>query len=218
MLRPMATLFLVRHGLTAKTGRILYGQMPGVSLDERGAAQAEALVDRLAPVRLTAVYTSPLERCVETVEPLAHARRLPLRTSDALIEMDAGSWTGKSLARLRRTRLWDEVQSRPADFRFPQGESFREAQRRAVAEVEAIARRHRRGHVVIATHGDIVRILLTHFEGAPLDRFQRSVIDTGSISVVRLEGQGGVRVLLVNDTGGLGRFGSHSDRHPRGRT
>ena len=62
----MTTLFLVRHGLTAQTGRILYGRTRGVGLDDRSLAQAEQLAQRLAPLRPTAIYSSPLERCVET--------------------------------------------------------------------------------------------------------------------------------------------------------
>ena len=202
----MTTIFLIRHGLTSVTGSKLYGRTEGFHLDERGRAQAERLAERFAPVRPTAVYSSPLERCVETVEPLAAAQRLPVVTREDLIEMDAGAWTGRSLASLRRTKLWREVQQSPSTFRFPGGEAFAEAQVRVVREIERIGRRHRRGRVVVATHGDIVRILLAHFAGVPLDRFQRTVVDTASVSVVQLAGER-THVLLVNDTGGLERFG-----------
>src|SRR5215471_16089336 len=141
----MATLFLIRHAVTAQTGRLLYGQTPGIDLDDRGRAQAAGLVERFAPVRLTAIYSSPLERCVQTVEPLAAAQRLPVRKVRDLIEMDAGTWTGKTLARVRRTKHWRTVQKEPSAFRFPGGEGFVEAQARAVGAVEAIARRHPRG-------------------------------------------------------------------------
>jgi probable phosphomutase (TIGR03848 family) len=202
----MTTLLLVRHGLTAQTGRVLYGQTRGIGLDDRGLAQAEQLARRLAPLRPTAIYSSPLERCVETVQPLAAACRLTVVERDDLIEMHAGSWTGKPLARLRRTKAWGEVQQRPEAFRFPGGgESFEEARDRAVAELHAIARRHRRGRVVVATHGDILRVVLTDLAGAPLARFQRIVVDTASVSVATIDG-GGPRVLLVNDTGDLRRF------------
>ncbi len=203
----MATLFLVRHGLTAQTGRILYGQTGGIDLDDRGRAQADRLADRFAPVKLTAIYSSPLERCVQTVEPLAAAQRLSVLPTPDLIEMDAGSWTGRTLPQLRRTKLWKTVQESPSTFRFPDGEAFVDAQRRAVAEVERIARRHRRGRVAVATHGDIVRIVLAHFAGTPLDEFQRIVIDAASVSVIAVDGHR-ARMLLVNDTGGLDRFGS----------
>ncbi len=203
----MATIFLIRHGLTAKTGRVLYGRTRGIALDHRGIAQAEDLAIRLAPVRPTAIYSSPLERCVQTVAPLAAATRLTIIERDELIEMDAGSWTGRPLGRLRRSKDWAVVQGAPSAFRFPGGgEGFVEAQRRAVGEIERIARRHRGGRVAVATHGDIARIALAHFGATPLDAFQRIVVDTGSVSVLELDGKGRVHVLLLNDTGGLGRF------------
>lgn len=213
----MTTLFLIRHGLTAQTGSILYGQTRGIPLDERGRAQAEDLVGRFAPVKLTAVYSSPLERCVQTMAPLAHASRLPVIERRELVEMHAGEWTGRSLAQLRRTKLWATVQREPSAFRFPGGESFPEARDRIVDEVERIARRHRRGRVAVATHGDLVRILVAHFTATPLDEFQRIVVDTASVSVVSLDG-GRPRVLLVNDTGGLARFAGSARPHavPRG--
>ncbi|MEP7060321.1 MAG: histidine phosphatase family protein [Actinomycetota bacterium] len=203
----MTTVFLVRHGLTAQTGTILYGRTEGIPLDHRGMAQAERLVTRFAGVRLTAVYSSPLERCLGTVEPLASAQRLRPETRGELIEMDAGSWTGKPLRRLRLLKAWHEVQSSPSTFRFPGGESYVEARERVVSEIERIARRHRQGRVVVATHGDIVRVLLNHYSGAPLDAFQRMAADTASVSVIAIGG-GRAAVLLMNDTvGGLRRFG-----------
>jgi probable phosphomutase (TIGR03848 family) len=206
----MATLFLIRHGLTAQTGRILYGRSAGVPLDDRGKSQAEALVGRFEGVGLTAIYSSPLERCVGTVEPLATAQRLPIVVREDLVEMEAGSWTGRSLAQLRRQKRWSTLISSPTAFSFPGGgEAFVDALARVVAEVERIARRHRRGRVAIATHGDIVRILVTHLAGAPLDEFQRIVVDPASVSVVQLDG-GVPRVLLLNDAGGLARFGRRS--------
>jgi probable phosphomutase (TIGR03848 family) len=206
----MTTLFVIRHGLTGQTGRMLYGQTRGIDLDDRGRRQADALRERFTGVKLTAVYSSPLERCVQTMEPLAAAARLPIVVRDDLIEMDAGSWTGKSLGRLRTTKAWREVHASPSTFRFPGGgESFSDAQARVVAAIDAIARKHRRGRVAIATHGDIVRIFLAHVQGMPLDAFQRLVIDTASVSVVERAGDTW-RALLVNDTGGLARFAANA--------
>ena len=201
----MTTLFLIRHGLTAVTGTRLYGQTAGIDLDDRGRAQAEALAERFRSVRLTAIYSSPLERCVQTVEPLAASKRLEVRASQALIEMDSGRWTNRTLTSLRKNREWATVQRAPSQFRFPGGESFTEAHERVVGETQRIAARHPRGNVAVATHGDLVRILVAHYGGAHLDHFQRTLIDTASVSVVHLDG-GIPRVLLVNDTGGLERF------------
>ena len=67
----MTLVLLVRHGLTAVTGSVLSGWTPGITLDDRGAAQAQALAARLAPVPLDAIVTSPLERCAQTADAIA---------------------------------------------------------------------------------------------------------------------------------------------------
>jgi probable phosphomutase (TIGR03848 family) len=201
----MTTLFLIRHGLTAVTGSRLYGRTPGIHLDERGRRQAAALVERFEGIRLSALYSSPLERCVETLQPLAEVRRLEIKTSEALIEMDAGDWTGRTLPSLQRTKLWETVQRNPSRFHFPGGESFVDAEARVLDEVERIVARHPRGRVVVSTHGDLVRLLISHYTGAHLDQFQRVIAGPASISVVHL-GEDVPRILLVNDTGSLRRF------------
>jgi probable phosphomutase (TIGR03848 family) len=201
----MTTLFLIRHGLTAATGKTLYGRTSGVPLDDRGRAQAEALAERFAPVKLTAVYTSPLDRCVETMAPLAARQRLNVNIRERLIEMDVGAWTGRPLAQVRRTRLWKELIHRPSLFRFPDGESFAEAQTRALAEIHGIVARHPKGRVAVCSHGDIIRMLMAHLSGAHLDLFQRTIADPASVSAVSLD-DAGPHVLLVNDTGSLERF------------
>ena len=204
----MALVFLIRHGLTAQTGRVLYGRTPGIALDHRGRAQAQRLIDRFDGVRLTAVYSSPLERCTQTVAPLAAARRLTVAEDDGLVEMDAGSWTGRRLGAVRKLKAWSTVQREPSAFAFPGGgEGFAAAQARTIDAVQAIARRHPRGRIAVATHGDIARLALAAFLGTPLDSFQRIVVDTASVSVVRIE-RGRGYVLLLNDTGGLHAFGS----------
>jgi probable phosphoglycerate mutase len=176
-----------------------------VPLDDRGLAQAEALAERLAAVRLTAVYSSPLERCMQTMAPLAARHRLDVVPRDGLVEMDVGAWTGRPLAQVRRTRLWKELIHRPSHFRFPEGESFADAQARALTEIDAIAARHPRGRVAVGSHGDIIRMLIAHLSGAHLDLFQRTMADPASVSVVHLS-EAGPYVLLVNDTGSLERF------------
>jgi probable phosphoglycerate mutase len=208
----MTTIFLIRHGLTEHTGRRLYGRTPGISLDERGRAQAERLAERFASVPLAAVYSSPLERCIETVRPLAASKAIEVVPREGLIEMDAGAWTARPLAQLRRMKAWRMVFEAPSSFRFPGGEAFAEANERALSEVLRIAAAHPRGRVAVGSHGDVIRMLLAHFAGAHLDHFQRTIADPASVSVVQLS-SGSPRVLLVNDTGGLERFAP-----PRGRT
>jgi probable phosphomutase (TIGR03848 family) len=198
----VATLLLVRHGRTDAAGKRLTGWAPGVHLNEDGRRQAERLVERLDGIRVDAIYSSPLERCRETAAPLAKARRLSVHVRRSLIETGYGDWTGRSIAQVRKTKLWRIVERVPSAIRFPGGESLLEVQARAVAEVNRIAEDHRKGIVVVVSHADPIRLVIAQVAGAHVDHLHRLVVDPGSISVVAL-GDGVPRLLKVNDTGDL---------------
>jgi probable phosphoglycerate mutase len=198
----MATLLLVRHGHTDVAGRRLTGWQRGVHLNAQGRREAERLVERLEGVPVSAIWTSPLERCRETAAPLARARGLSPSAQRGLIEVDYGAWTGRSIAQLRRTRLWRSVMHAPSTVRFPGGESMLEVQARMVDAAMTLAAAHPGGTVVAVSHADPIRLLVTHLAGTHADHLQRLAIDTGSITVVAL-GEGIPRVVKVNDTGDL---------------
>ena len=198
----MATLLLVRHGRTDAAGKRLTGWAPGVHLNEDGRRQAERLVERLDGIRVDAIYSSPLERCRETAAPLAKARRLSVHVRRSLIETGYGDWTGRSIAQVRKTKLWRTVERVPSAMRFPGGESLLEVQARAVDEVNRIAQDHPKGVVVVLSHADPIRLVIAQVAGAHVDHLHRLVVDPGSISVVAL-GDGVPRLLKVNDTGDM---------------
>lgn len=204
----MATVLLVRHGLTAMTGPVLAGHTPGVHLDERGRAQAEAMAARLVPVPLAAVVTSPLERCVETAHAVLTGRSLVSSIEPRLAEVRYGDWTGKPLKDLVKQPLWRVVQAHPSAAVFPgaEGEALAGAQSRAVSAVREwdarIAASAGPDAVWLAcSHGDIIKAVLADALGLHLDLFQRIVVDPCSVSVVRYTDTRPF-VLRVNDTGG----------------
>jgi probable phosphomutase (TIGR03848 family) len=204
----VATVLLVRHGLTAMTGPVLAGHTPGVHLDERGRAQAEAMAARLVPVPLAAVVTSPLERCVETAQAVLTGRSLVSSIEPRLAEVRYGDWTGKPLKDLVKQPLWRVVQAHPSAAVFPgaEGEALAGAQSRAVSAVREwdarIAASAGPDAVWLAcSHGDIIKAVLADALGLHLDLFQRIVVDPCSVSVVRYTDTRPF-VLRVNDTGG----------------
>ncbi|HVE63097.1 MAG TPA: histidine phosphatase family protein, partial [Mycobacteriales bacterium] len=75
----MTTVLLVRHGLTRMTGPVLAGWTPELHLDERGQKQADSVAARLAELPLTAVVSSPLERCVDTATAILTGRDITLQ-------------------------------------------------------------------------------------------------------------------------------------------
>ena len=193
----MTTFYLVRHAVTTHTGQRLSGWMPGVHLSEQGAAQAEAVADRLARIPLGAVYSSPIERTMETARPIAERHRLPVQAAPALGEVDYGRWTNRSFKALARTKLWATVHRWPSAARFPEGESLREVQGRAVEEVERLRARHPRKAVCCVSHADVIKLVAAHYLGVHLDLFQRIEIAPASVSVVTLS-DNGPRVHSLN--------------------
>ena len=196
----MTTLFLIRHGENdfVKTGK-LPGHTPGVHLNERGQQQARALGEALAHVPLKAVYSSTLERAIETAEPIAAAHRLPILQEPGLVDADVGKWQGKSLKALRLTNAWKIVQHSPSRFQFPEGESFIDLQSRIVKSLEGIVKKHNKPRDIVAVvfHADPIKLAVAHFLGLPLDHFQRLSCDTGSLTALYV-GEMGANLIKLN--------------------
>src|ERR1700682_1172966 len=188
--------------MTDLTQKQLVGRTPGVHLSQRGTEQAERLVARLDGVPLAAIYSSPLDRSLETAAPLAAARRLEIVQDIGLSEVDYGAWAGQEFKQLRKTDLWKRVQVRPADARFPEGEAVREAQARIVGSLETIVNRHPQDCVAAFSHSDMIKFAVAHLAGIHLDLFQRLVVSPASVTAVVVGGAAPALVRL-NDIGGL---------------
>lgn len=203
----MTTVLLVRHGLTSATGSVLAGWTPGIHLDERGRAQADALARRLAPVPLAAVVSSPLERCLDTAAALAAGRATPadgVSVDERLGECRYGDWTGQELRRLAKDPLWRVVQVHPsaAVFPGPDGEALRDTQTRAVDAIrDWNARLGRQATYLACSHGDVIKAIVADALGVHLDLFQRITVDPCSLTVIRYT-ELRPFVARLNDTGG----------------
>ncbi len=203
----MTTVLLVRHGLTATTGLVLTGWLPGVGLDDRGRAQAAALAGRLAPVPLDAIVTSPLERCRQTSEPIAAARN---GQADSIVtdprfgECHYGDWTGRSLKELESDPLWPVVQAHPSAVRFPgqEGESMLDMQHRAIGAVrDWNSKLGKDATYLICSHGDVIKAIVADSLGLHLDQCQRIHADPCSLTVIRYTPLRPF-LLRLNDVGG----------------
>jgi probable phosphomutase (TIGR03848 family) len=200
----VTTVVLVRHGLTHLTGPVLAGWTPGLHLDDRGRAQAAAVAERLRPLPLTAIVSSPLDRCLDTAEAVREGRDLELQVDDRLGECRYGDWTGRPLKELAKDPLWKVVQAHPsaAVFPGPEGEALRDTQARAVAAVRDWSSRLGPDATWLAcSHGDVIKAIVADAMGLHLDSFQRIVIDPCSVTVIRYTDLRPF-VVRVNDTGG----------------
>lgn len=194
----MTTLFLVRHAVTPDTGHRLTGWTEGVGLSDEGKKQAEIAATGLAHLDFEAIYSSPIDRTMETARAIAKPHGMRVRSMKGLGEIQYGGWTNKSLKSLMRTKLWDTVQRFPSAARFPDGESVREVQTRSVTEIEKIAAAHPKGKVCCVSHGDVIKLIAAHYLGVHIDLYQRIVIGPASVSVISLS-TFGPRILALNN-------------------
>ena len=202
----MTTVLLVRHGRTTANGAgVLAGWTEGVSLDDVGRTQVASLAERLRPLPLAAVVSSPLQRCIETSDGmLAGHDPVSRHVDDRLGEVRYGDWSGKELKALAKDPLWRVVQDHPSAMVFPGegGEAMRDMQARAVEAVRDWNSRLGEDAVyAVVSHGDVLKSVLADALGLHLDQFQRIVVEPASVSVVTYTS---VRpfVVRMNDVGG----------------
>ena len=189
-------LILVRHGVTDwnEQGRLM--GRSDVALNARGLAQAQAIGDALRAVAVHSIFASPQRRAQQTAEAIARPHQLPVRTEAALAEVWLGRWQGMT---------WDEVRDDPDVARYLADPAYvsdalepgAAVHERVVGFVEAL-RSDAKETLVLVSHGDPLRILLTHYLSMPLGSYRRLEVAPGSVSRVRCGPDGDRRIVLLN--------------------
>jgi probable phosphoglycerate mutase len=196
----MTTFLLIRHAEHATQSTTMAGRTPGVHLSAQGRRQAEALAQRLEKLPIAALYSSPIERALDTANALSGRIGLPVEIREGMTEVDVGEWAGRELADLAQDPHWIKWNRFRSAAQIPGGETMCQAQARIVAELIALREKHPDGAIACVSHGDPIRAALCCFLGIPLDLALRLEIGLASVSVLRLDEQD-CRVLWVNSTG-----------------
>ena len=178
------TVFLIRHGMTSRVGKGLTGWLPGHSLDETGHRQADDLASRLAAAPLSAIYSSPLERAVETAAPLARRLGLEVQLREDFGEVRFGDWQGKDFGEIKQDSRWNLFNSYRSFTRAPQGELMLETQARMLRGLLNVVETHTDQTVAVFSHADAIKSALMHFLGMLLDFHHRLEILPASISIL----------------------------------
>jgi probable phosphoglycerate mutase len=195
----MTTFLLIRHAAPELVADTLAGRLPGIHLSTQGQRQAVRLAERLATLPIEAIYCSPLERALQTAQPLAEYLHLDVLCCDAFADIEYGEWSGKHFDDLNadpRWRQWNEFRSSSP---LPGGGLMLEVQVRAILALEEIRRQHADQVVAVVSHCDVIRAVIAHYLGTPLDLFQRIEISPASLSVLAIY-DWGARIIRLNDT------------------
>ena len=201
----MARIVLLRHAHSvANEKNLLAGRTAGISLSKTGKEQAQDLITRLGNIQFDEVAISPLQRCRETIDPWIDTTGAKSRivVDDAISEVDYGSWSGKTLASLRRKAQWKVVQDFPSQMIFPDGESLLEMQGRALSGFYRLNAVKGKGPRLLVSHGDVIKSIVAHCLGMHLDQFQRLVIEPASLTIIDTD-SGTSRLVRFNDAKGF---------------
>ncbi len=190
---------LVRHAHTDSVGRVLAGRGSAVGLSDLGRAQAEGLARDLADLQNPAIFSSPQLRAWQTACAIAASRGTAPIEDAGLDEIDFGDWTGQTFEALAPRPDWQAWNRCRSQARCPGGETMLAAQARAITAMLALAAAHPDRDVILVSHADILKSILAHALGMPIDLMQRLTLAPASRSVLSI-GPDGPRVEYVNLT------------------
>ena len=159
----MTRFWLIRHGEPAEEARHrCYGALD-VGLSETGHSQMAQVADYLKAEPITAIYTSPRSRALESARILAGVRSCPFEVCADLREIDFGDFEGLPYDEIaaRYPDLYRQWMDTPTEVRFPNGESFSEMRIRVLRAFDDIQREREGQTVAIVSHGGVNRILIT---------------------------------------------------------
>jgi len=181
----MTIFLLLRHAhSTANDAGILAGRTEGIHLSTKGIQQSKGLPKALQEFSINRFISSPLTRCIQTIQPTLDQRHKRLVLNDSFIEMDYGAWSGRELKKLRKEKVWTQIQRNPISFTFPQGESFATTAKRIERGLQKLSKLYPKETILIVTHGDIIKLATQITLGGDLNKFQRLIVDTCSLTVL----------------------------------
>jgi probable phosphomutase (TIGR03848 family) len=198
----MTRFLLIRHATTNAVGKRLAGRMEGIHLNEEGKAQAVKLAEQLTSLPINQVYSSPLERALQTAEPIASGLQLQARIYENFLELDFGDWTNKLISDIEDDAVFRQFNSFRSTTPIPGGEMMAEAQLRIVKGLQSLCIKHPNETIAVVSHADMIKSAVAWYAGIHLDLFQRIEISPASVSIIEVYDDT-ARIIVINHTGSL---------------
>jgi broad specificity phosphatase PhoE len=195
---------LIRHGETDWNKEERFRGRSDISLNSTGLEQAQKIAARFKDGKITAIYSSPLPRALETAAPLAAEHHLEIEQIADLLDVDFGSWEGLSReeAQAKNAELYDLWLKAPGRVRFPGGESLRQVRNRIENLLRQLDEDHLGETVVLVSHRITCHVILCYVLGLPNDALWRIRQDVACVNEFKWRDEGFV-VTLLNSTAHL---------------
>jgi phosphoserine phosphatase len=204
-MRTITKLLITRHGETQWNLEKRFQGSGDSPLTENGIRQAILLGERLQKVPLDCIYTSSSPRALKTTELIRGQRSIEVIATEALKEMNLGSWEGQrgDDIKAREPERWHAFWNNPPSYKPDQGESYPQVQERVLGVLNSIMTTHVSKNILIVTHGVIFKAIMAYFENRPLERlWDPPYIQQTCLSIVEI-GQQCTEILLHADTSHL---------------
>ncbi len=198
--QPPARVFLIRHGESTWNREHRIQGQSDPPLSDEGRRQADLLGHRLAGHDFAAFYASDLKRALETALQLGPVIGREPRPDPSLREVFLGEWEGLRTVDIaeRYPRAWASWREEPDWDVVPGGEGAARFEARVAAAMDGIDNDHRRGDVLVVTHGGVIQIALHRVLGRPGRGLFPFKIQNASISVLEKR-EGRTVIARVND-------------------
>ncbi|MDH4269900.1 MAG: histidine phosphatase family protein [Dehalococcoidia bacterium] len=180
----MTELILARHGETVWNVEKVFRGRADVNLDEVGIEQAELLGKYLGNWKLEAIYSSPIERALDTANIIARYQKVAVRIAESLTDFDYGEWQSLPEQEVKRLypALLNEWHNNPHKVRMPGGESLEDVRKRAVEVVNGVLSRHQ-GNVLLVSHRVVIKVLICYLLGLDNSHFWNISQDVAGITI-----------------------------------
>ncbi len=202
----MSTRFiLIRHGQTEwNRGAERFRGHADLPLNETGLVQAQKIAARLVNDKIAALYSSPLQRAIQTAQPLANAQHLEIQKHDGLLDINFGAFEGMTLDEARQAfpEVVEKWITAPGHVKFPKGDSFKLVRSRIEAMLDELASKHAGETVAFVSHKIVCGATLCVVLGLPADALWRIQQDNACINVFEKR-EAGWLVTLMNETAHL---------------
>ena len=171
-------LLLIRHGEIDSNVAKIYSGRSSEPLNSNGRIQAERAAVQLAGQPIVGVFTSPLPRAVETANIVSRGLKLIPQVSPHFNELRMGPWEGLSEEQVELTypaefAIWN---TRPAELALDGRETLEELRSRVLAGLIDVHSRHGASPVAIVSHVAVIRVLMLHALGRPLNDYKKMVV------------------------------------------
>jgi len=180
------TVYLIRHGLIQSNAEEVYAGRSSEGLTDEGKKQAHHIGQEIKSCGIEVIYTSPLQRTVQTARILNSYINAKLFEDVDLIEMDLGPWTSLSKDQVREKypsdyRIWVD---RPAQFENAAIETLESVRERVVRSLERFLQSQPDKIAAFVTHSVAIKVAVLHYRGLSMDLYHR--IEVPNLAVYRL--------------------------------